>query len=371
MKILMVAPFEAKGRYKGGITYIAEHIYNEEQYFKNKNILIEKFDTCRINRNIKKTGKISLNNLFNFFKIYTDLPKENNKKNYDMIYYHSSVRLALLKDLFVIKKIRRKNKSKIILHIHFAEYDKIMFSSKIINRTIISIMNKSLEKIIFLSEQTSKEFVKNGLSSKKVSIIYNFHNLKYSEIEINNKVDLQQKGKKIEVLFLASIDKRKGIIDALQALDRIEENYTFHICGTINDLSIEQDFKYLINKLGDKVILHGYVSGEKKSKLLLQSDVLLLPSYGEGLPISIIEGLAAGCSIITTCVGAIPEVLSENNGYIIEPGNVKHLRSILETVICDYELRQEHIKNNIIYSKKFGLNKFINNLKDVFEEVML
>lgn len=371
MNILMVAPFEAMGRYKGGITYIAENICDKTKHFNNKNIKIEKFNTCRRSRNIKKTGKFSIDNILNFFKIYIDLQKKSNKESYDIIYYHSSIRLALLKDLIVISKISKKKKNKIILHIHFAEYDKIMFSSKLINKIIIFMMNKSIEKVIFLSKETAKEFINKGLYYNKASVVYNFHNLEYSEIELKNKVDLQNVKEKIEIVFLASLDRRKGILDALEALTRIKENYIFNICGTINDLSIEDDFNKRIKQLGDRVKLHGYVSGQQKKDLLLRSDILVLPSYGEGLPISIIEGLAGGCSIITTNVGAIPEVFGKNNGYIINPGNIDDLSEKFNVLISNHKLRKKYIENNIEYSNEFKINKFIKNIESVFEEVSL
>ena len=52
---------------------------------------------------------------------------------------------------------------------------------------------------------------------------------------------------------------------------------------------------------------------------------MVLPSYYEGLPMAVLEGMAAGKAIISTTVGAIPEVIGEENGILLEPGDVEGL----------------------------------------------
>ena len=56
---------------------------------------------------------------------------------------------------------------------------------------------------------------------------------------------------------------------------------------------------------------------------------VVLPSYHEGLPMAILEGMAAGKAIISTTVGAIPEVVTGENGALVEPGDVIALAQAL------------------------------------------
>lgn len=56
--------------------------------------------------------------------------------------------------------------------------------------------------------------------------------------------------------------------------------------------------------------------------MLKKSATLVLPSYHEGLPMSVLEGMASGKAIISTTVGAIPEVIKEQNGILVQPGDV-------------------------------------------------
>lgn len=64
------------------------------------------------------------------------------------------------------------------------------------------------------------------------------------------------------------------------------------------------------------------------NELLRKSSVLVLPSYNEGLPMAILEGMACGKAIISTTVGAIPEVVKKENGILVQPGDVTALANV-------------------------------------------
>lgn len=362
-KILLVAPFNTAGRYKGGISYVAESIFAESPYLNSKGYDISCFNTCIEERNTKSRGKVRLKNFINANKLRVGLDKEIRKKKYDIVYYHTSNKLALVKDLLSIIYIKRRNSIKIVLHIHFAELEKTLFNNKWINKWIISLFNKYVDKIVFLSTKTQEEFIENGLEQLKTVCIYNFHTINFEKETILNKIEKVTSKNKIDILFLGSIDKRKGIIDALKALLNINKNFTFHVCGVINDQDIKEEFENLLGKLNNHVILHGYVSGEDKLNILLNSDVLLLPSYGEGLPISMLEAMACGCSVITTPVGAIPEIIqNEINGYIINQGNIQGLSESINTLIINRDLCKQQMLNNYYMSQEFSIHSFLQEL---------
>ena len=73
--------------------------------------------------------------------------------------------------------------------------------------------------------------------------------------------------------------------------------------------------------LSGLVEYEGFVSGEKKRELLQNADALILTSYNEGLPISILEAMSYGDAVISTPVGGIPEVVDATNGILVAPGD--------------------------------------------------
>lgn len=365
MKVLMAAPFNSKGRYRGGIMYVANSICEELEKHKMEDFEIEKFETCRIERSNKSNSKINFENIRNFICIYRDLILEVKRCDADVLYYHSSVKMALLKDIIAIRKAKSKTKVKTVLHIHFAEYNKIMFSNGLLNKIIINMLNEYVDKVVFLSRTTADQFGKQGLNKSKVKVIYNFHTLNYTVNQMKTKISKVREKEKIDMLFMGSIDKRKGILDVLQSFNEINREATLHICGSFCGDEIENEFFTMVKKLGKKVVFHGYITGREKTELLLNADVLLLPSYSEGLPIVIMEAFGAGCSVITTDVGAIPEIFKENCGYIIKPGDIEKLKISMQNVIENREVCIQQMVDNYEYGKEFTIQNFVNDISDV------
>jgi glycosyltransferase involved in cell wall biosynthesis len=85
----------------------------------------------------------------------------------------------------------------------------------------------------------------------------------------------------------------------------------------------------------DRVILRGWAPNTEVRQILRESRALLLPSFAEGLPIVIMEALALGCPVISTRVAAIPELVDENCGWLVAPGDTVALaQAIREALTC-------------------------------------
>jgi glycosyltransferase involved in cell wall biosynthesis len=82
----------------------------------------------------------------------------------------------------------------------------------------------------------------------------------------------------------------------------------------------------------------GPVFGRDKVKIMAGSDVMLLPSYSEGLPYALLESMAAGVPVIATPVGAIPDVVSDGiHGYLVPPRDGKAIAESLAMLSGDRE----------------------------------
>lgn len=344
MKILFVAPFRPNGRFNGGISSFANYIIERKSDFSKQNIELFQFSNCPVKRNRFSNGKITINNFLNFLITKRKLNRAIKKEKPDKIYINSSFGLGLLKDLLTIKK--QKNR-KVFLHIHFADIDNIITKKKFIRKMILKQLRKKVDDIVLLSKATKDEFIQYGFKKPSLHVLYNYVNptLKYEKNTKDGKT----------CLFLGSIDKRKGFYDLIEVFKKIDLEIKLIVCGQPNDkLGEECLAKNSSNKWLD---YRGFVTGDEKNQILNQSDLLILPSYGEGLPISIIEAMTCGLAILSTKVGAIPEIIN-GNGEIIEPGDIDALSVSINNIMSNKSLLSEYQKKSLELSKNFSFNHF-------------
>jgi len=102
------------------------------------------------------------------------------------------------------------------------------------------------------------------------------------------------------------------------------------------------------------------------------ADIFVLPSYNEGLPMSILEAGSFGLPVISTPVGGIPEVIEDGvNGYLIEPGDIEALKDRLLLLANGPELREKMGKNlKILIGEKFNEKKMVNQINFIYQELL-
>jgi len=79
---------------------------------------------------------------------------------------------------------------------------------------------------------------------------------------------------------------------------------------------------------------------EKIKSILRNADILVSPSYSEGMPTVILEAMVSGCAVIASNVGAVCDEVDELNGWLIEAGDKKNLK---ETLIKAIEISDEKL----------------------------
>lgn len=142
------------------------------------------------------------------------------------------------------------------------------------------------------------------------------------------------------VLTLGRLNKGKGSYDLLAAAARMPEAPVRLLLG--GDGELEQ-VKLAAGELGlaDQLELLGWVGPEEKPGYLARATVYALPSYAEGLPMSVLEAMAAGIPVITTPVGGIPEAVTDGvEGFLVQPGDIATLKARLLQLLQDTELAQ-------------------------------
>lgn len=217
---------------------------------------------------------------------------------------------------------------KVVWHMHAGRFAVFYQQHRYAVRKVV---NKS-DVIIALSEYW-KEYFKNEFPTKRVEIIKN--------VISAPRVHKQQTGY-FTLLFLGLLGRNKGIYDLLECIRDHKVEFQGKLKLYIGGNGEIEHVKQLIKEYGiaDIVIFEGWVSGDKKIELLNKSDAYILPSYKEGLPISILEAMSYGMPIISTPVGGIPEIVSNGeNGYLVEPGNKEDIYKAIISLLNDSDLR--------------------------------
>jgi glycosyltransferase involved in cell wall biosynthesis len=176
---------------------------------------------------------------------------------------------------------------------------------------------------------------------------------------------------RVELLFLGNLLERKGVSVLLDALSRLPPGlpaWRLTLAGG-GDL-VNYARRIDTAGLNDRIEFLGWLDTKGAQRLLAKSDVLVLPSYHEGLPLVILEALGAGTPVVATTVGAIPQFIDhDRDALLVRPGDVDALRHELVRTITDSGLRQRLCdQGRQRFDEAFSLEAFRNHLLAIYAQ---
>lgn len=177
-----------------------------------------------------------------------------------------------------------------------------------------------------------------------------------------------QPGQPRRVFFLGNLSERKGVSDLLRALAQPGFSSDKLLVSFAGGGDVES-YTALANELGvsPMVRFEGWADQAKAARLMADADVLILPSYDEGLPLVILEALANGVAVICTPVGEIPSVLTDGvNACFVNAGDIPGIAAGLHRVLDDDAFRQTLEENGkAIYQREFSMGMFFANISAI------
>ncbi|WP_158279233.1 glycosyltransferase family 4 protein [Kocuria rosea] len=142
----------------------------------------------------------------------------------------------------------------------------------------------------------------------------------------------------VRVLFSGRVGVRKGALELLRAWKNIKHDGTAQLILAGDVEKVDSLLEAL--KSSENTRVTGWIDSVLMCEELGRASIIVLPSHGENLPLSLLEGAAWGLAPISTRVGAIPEVItSGQNGLIVEPGDSRGLAEALQTLIDEPSIR--------------------------------
>lgn len=182
--------------------------------------------------------------------------------------------------------------------------------------------------------------------------------------------------KQIRLISVGRIDKNKGIIDAIKAIVTIRKNnptlnITYTVIGSGNKTTINELNIYINNNnLQEIVLLKGAIEyGPELFDYYKDSNIFILPSYSEGIPKVLLEAMSFRLPIITTGVGGIPTILSNNESAIfVTPGNINGYADAILKVYNSSNLRNKILSNTDKAIKLYSYEHLQRKLFNIIEK---
>lgn len=150
-------------------------------------------------------------------------------------------------------------------------------------------------------------------------------------------------GQSLTVLALGRLGQRKGTYDLIEAIALLPDDIRARVCVTLaGDGEVEQARALVAaRRLSGVIDVVGWIDPITRDELLGRTDIFVLPSYDEGLPMAILEAMAHGVVPVTTPVGGIPDAVTDGiDGLLVAPGQTAQLAEALCRLICDDGLRE-------------------------------
>ena len=349
MKILVIGPSPTKS--KGGMATVIDEIQKDKDL--NSKFDIEIYESYIDGNKLK----VALFSIISFIRFYFT------KRNYDIYHIHAASYGSTFRKGWYVRAVKKWEK-KVILHIHGAEY-MIFYQKSRRKKKIISILN-SVDKIIALSSEWKRKFEET----------FGVQNC----IVLENGIDMNKLmpavsdncGHPHSFVMLGRLGKRKGTYDLIKALEKVKKEIADITCYLAGDGEIDKCTQLVKEKgLENNIIIVGWIDFEKKLELLKKSSVLILPSYNEGLPMAILEGMACGKAIISTTVGAIPEVIKGDSGILVSPGDIEALSQAC-LIYCKEEklVEKAGIANIVLIKEKYSMEVMHEKLKNIYLDTM-
>ena len=332
---------------KGGIAAVVSGYYGSKLERDYDMIYVESY---------KDGGKLTklfkgICGYFHFVKVLlVDRP--------DIVHMHSSFGPSFYRSLPFIY-MSSWAKKPMINHIHGSEFDKLYTNASERKKKLVRKAWGKCNRFIVLSESWKERF-SEVIPNEKMTVIENYSIVKDG---INRSQCHNQ------VLFLGAINQMKGCYDMVDVTKRIAEVVPDIKMVVAGAGEIEQvKSKAIAEGVAKHFAFPGWVRGKQKEKLLKESDVFFLPSYTEGMPMSVLDVMGYGLPIVASNVGGIPRIVHEGeNGFMREPGDTAGFAEAIIQIMTSDAMRINMGKQSMeIVKERYSLEKHIELLENVY-----
>ena len=280
-----------------------------------------------------------------------------------IVHVHSSFGASFFRKIPFIT-IANRYKIPIINHIHGADFEEFYWKASEKKKKKIAHVYNLCTKIIALSDEW-KDKLKCIINADKINVIENYG-------IINENAIKARKNKKNThtILFLGFLCKRKGCYDIPKVLEIVKQKIP-DVCFVLAGSGEKEEISRIIKDNSiENIRFPGWIRGDVKHKYLTNCDLFFLPSYNEGMPMSILDAMGYGIPIISTNVGGISKIVhNDENGYIFKPGDVEGMaKAICELLINNEKRYTMGVNSAKIVIEGYSLSNHCRKIEKIYAE---
>lgn len=275
----------------------------------------------------------------------------------DLVHVHTAHEFSFYRATFYVLFSRYVWRVPVVLHVHGSSFDEFLAADRLLPRIFQRLGFAAASHVVVLSDYW-RELVATETVAETVTTVPN-------AVDPDRYRDTADHAEPTIVL-VSNLSERKGtavFATAITALLDRHEDVAVQVAGSGPDA----DRIETLAADHDRVEYRGYVSEAEKRSMLADGSIFVLPSYAEGLPIALLEAMAAGNAIVSTDVGSIPEVVTDERGRVVEPGDPESLTATLES-LCESPATVSEMAsaNRAAVRDEYNWNDVVTELLDIY-----
>jgi glycosyltransferase involved in cell wall biosynthesis len=285
-------------------------------------------------------------------------------RRHPIVHIHVAGRGSTLRKLVVAAWCRSLGLD-IVLHLHDYNYRRYLLDQPHWLRHLIQAMFQSARRVLVLG-RSDAELIETLLGVPRDRIVV-MHNAVPKPTTTP-----AEDSDPLHILFLGRLSERKGVHDLIAAFAEPALAGLSWRATLAGDGNVEH-FRDLARSAGvtARLTFTGWLDRPGTDRLLADAQILVLPSYEEGMAMSVLEGLANGLCVVCTPVGALSEVIeNERSGLLCEPSDVPLLAATLARVLTDAVLRRRlRAGARTRHRDAFDIDRYARQLIEIFRQL--
>lgn len=319
MKLLIISP---KAPPIGGIARWTEIIVNrikQSHSITLYHVNSSPYCSCDIN-DVTRRMVVGLKRLP---RILNEEKEILEKEEIDVVHICSSGSLGLIRDYLILKKAK-EHQITTVLHLHYGRIPEAVKKNTVEWRALQQCFRYT-DKVMAIDKATFE------VISRQCSRVEAYYCPNPVKSDVYEKLVVPYEKRENKICFIGHIIPEKGIDELLYAWEQLvskEDSLVLEMIGKCCSGSYASNLQ---NVSG--VRYKGELPHQKTMAELATAKLLVLPSYTEGFPNVILEAMALKVPVVATNVGAIPDMISNGCGVVIEPRSSEAIVSAVEMLI--------------------------------------